>query len=238
MEQLRNERKVPNLPDPMIWLPPVECVSMVHLNVQGLNYSRRTKKTDVQMYKEVQMVDILCLTETHFEVTDVISTKTFWKNKKGEVYRNYREGRKGGGVAIVVSEKFISNQISIDSQLEVVGVEVYCPNKVVVLCTYIPPGVSKVAAKYHIEKLIGNVLHDTDRVIVSGDFNEDILFDQEGKLIHECFMQMGFQQHVTCSTTDYGSLLDHVYSRRIDDFGVDVVDTYYSDHDMVFCFFK
>ena len=238
MERLRNERKVPKLPDPMIWSPPVECVSMVHLNVQGLNYSRRTKKTDVQMDKEVQMVDILCLTETHFEVTDVISTKTFWKNKKGEVYRNDREGRKGGGVAIVVSEKFISNQISIDSQLEVVGVEVYCPNKVVVLCTYIPPGVSKVAAKYHIEKLIGNVLHDTDRVIVLGDFNEDILFDQEGKLIHECFMQMGFQQHVTCSTTDYGSLLDHVYSRRIDDFGVDVVDTYYSDHDRVFCFFK
>ena len=55
----------------------------------------------------------------------------------------------------MVSEKFISNQIAIDSQLEVVGVEVYCPNKVVVLCTYIPPGVSKVAAKYHIEKLIG-----------------------------------------------------------------------------------
>ena len=238
MERLRNERKLPKLPDPMIWSPPVECVSMVHLNVHGLNYSRRTKKTDVQMDKEVQMVDILCLTETHFEVTDVISTKTFWKNKKGEVYRNDREGRKGGGVAIVVSEKFISNQISIDSQLEVVGVEVYCPNKVVVLCTYIPPGVSKVAAKYHIEKLIGNVLHDTDRVIVLGDFNEDILFDQEGKLIHACFMQMGFQQHVTCSTTDYGSLLDHVYSRRIDDFGADVVDTYYSDHDRVFCFFK
>ena len=76
---------------------------MVHLNVHGLNYSRRTKKTDVQMDKEVQMVDILCLAETHFEVTDVISTKTFWKNKKGEVYRNDREGRKDGGVAIVVS---------------------------------------------------------------------------------------------------------------------------------------
>lgn len=184
------------------------------------------------------MVDILCLTETHFAVTDAISAKTFWKKKKGEVYRNDRVGRKGGGVAIVVSEKFISNQIAIDSQLEVVGVEVYCPNKVVVLCTYIPPGVSKVAARYHIEKLIGNVLHETDRVIVLGDFNEDILFDQEGKLIHECFMQMGFHQHVTCSTTDYGSLLDHVYTRRIDDIGIDVVDTYYSDHDRVFCFFK
>ena len=79
------------------------------------------------------MVDILCLTETHFEVTDVISARSFWKKKKGEVYRNDRVGRKCGGVAIVVSEKFISNQIHIDSQLEVVGVEVYCPSKVVVL---------------------------------------------------------------------------------------------------------
>ena len=188
MEHLRSERKLPKLPDPMIWSPPVECVSMVHLNVQGLNYRMRTKMTDVEMDKEIQMVDILCLMETHFEVTDVISARSFWKKKKGEVYRNDRVGRKGGGVAIVVSEKFISNQIHIDSQLEVVGVEVYCPSKVVVLCTYIPPGVSKVAAKYHIEKLIGKVLHETDRVIVLGDFNEDILFDQEGKLIHESFM--------------------------------------------------
>ena len=142
------------------------------------------------MDKEIQMVDILCFTETHFEVTDVISAKTFWRKKKGEVYRNDRVGRKGGGVAIVVSEKFISNQIAIDSQLEVAGVEVYCPNKVVVLCTYIPPGVSKVAAKYHIQKLIGNVLHETDRVIVLGDFNEDILFDQDGKLIHGLLAQL------------------------------------------------
>ena len=212
MECLRSERKLPKLPHPMIWSPPVDCVSMVHLNVQALNYRMRTKMTDVEMDKEIQMVDILCLTETLFEVTDVISARSFWKKKKGEVYHNDRVGRKGGGVAIVVSEKFISNEIHIDSRLEVVGVEVYCPSKVVVICTYIPPGVSKVAAKYHIEKFIRKVLHETDRVIVLGDFNEDILFDREGKLIHESFMQMGFQQHVTCSTADYGSLLDHVYS--------------------------
>ena len=59
MERLRSERKLPKLPNPMIWSPPVECVSMVHLNEQGLNYRMRTKMTDVEMDKEIQMVDIL-----------------------------------------------------------------------------------------------------------------------------------------------------------------------------------
>ena len=231
-------KKLPSLPEPMIWCPPVDCTSIVHLNVQGLNYGSRTKKTDMQMDKEIQEVDILCLTETHFEDTQVVDVKNFWKEKKGELYCNDRKGRKGGGVIIAVSEKFISNQIKIDSQLEVVGVEVYCQSKVVIICLYIPPSVSKIAAVYHLHQLINSVLHESDRFIVLGNFNEDILLNQEGKVIHESFVKMGFKQHVTCSTTDYGSLLDHVYSRRIDDIGIDVVDTYYSDHDRVFCFLK
>ena len=238
MDRLRSDKILPRLPEPMIWSPPVECISLVHLNVQGLNYRSRTKKTDVQMDKEIQKVDILCLTETHFEDKDTVTVNSFWNKKKGELYRNDRVGRKGGGVMIIVSERFISNRIKIDSYLEVLGVEVYCPSKVVILCMYIPPGVSKIAAAYHTEQLIKNVLHDTDRVIVLGDFNEDLLLDLESKPIYQHFMKMGFQQHVICNTTDYGSLLDHVYSRRIDDIGVDVVDTYYSDHDRVFCFFK
>ena len=238
MEHLRSEKKLPSLPEPMVWCPPVDCTAVVHLNVQGLNYGSRTKKTDMQMDKEIQKVDILCLTETHFEDTQVVNVKNFWKDKKGELYRSDRKGRKGGGVIIAVSEKFIRNQIKIDSQLEVVGVEVYCPSKVVILCLYIPPSVSKIAAVYHLHQLINSVLHESDRVIVLGDLNEDILLNQDGKVIHESFVKMGFKQHVTCSTTDYGSLLDHVYSCRIDDIGIDVVDTYYSDHDRVFCFFK
>ena len=36
-----------------------------------------------------------------------------------------------------------------------------------------------------------------------------------------------------CTPTDYGSLLDHVYINRQHHKSVDVVDTYYSDHDMI-----
>ena len=113
----------------MVWCPPEDCTSIVHLNVQGLNSGSRTKNTDIQMDKEIQKVDILFLTETHFEDIQVVDVKNFWKEKKGELYHNDRKGRKGRGVIIAVSGKFISNQIEIDSQLEVVGVEVYCASK-------------------------------------------------------------------------------------------------------------
>ena len=67
---------------------------------------------------ELQMVDILCLTETHFEEDDVISLNSIWTNKKGTLYHRDRIGRKGGGAAIVVSDKFSNRRITINSQLE------------------------------------------------------------------------------------------------------------------------
>ena len=145
MDRLRNEKKLPTIPIAMIWNLPTECVSMVHLNTQGLRYRGRTKQLDIQQDKEIQAVDILCITETHFEVNDPVDTKFFWKEKNGQLYRRERQGRKGGGVIVLVSDKYTSDCLHIVSPLEVVGVEVYCPNKVVMLCFYVPPGLNKVS---------------------------------------------------------------------------------------------
>jgi len=45
--------------------------------------------------------------------------------------------------------------------------------------------------------------------------------------------QYGFQQHVKGPTTNYGSLLEHVYVNKAAVPVVDIVDTNYSDHDSV-----
>ena len=57
-------------------------------------------------------------------------------------------------------------------------------------------------------------------------------------MICDCFSNIGFKQHVTKPTTDFGSALDHVYSCGINDIVVDIQDTYYTDHDRVFYFFE
>ena len=238
MERLRNEKSLPVTQDAMIWNLPSDCLRLVHLNVQGLNYKGRTKQIDIHMDREIQEVDIICFTETHFQRDDIIDMGFFWLNKTGTLYRKEREERKGGGVAIVVSDRFTSRNIDIVSVLEVVGIEVFCPDRTIILCIYIPPSVSKVAAVFHLRKIIEKLLENTCRIVVVGDFNEDLLISNGSKLIKSCFDSLGFDQHVKQATTDYGSILDHVYSRSVYDVGIDVQDTYYSDHDRVFCFLK
>ncbi len=87
------------------------------------------------------------------------------------------------------------------------------------------------------ENYLNNLQHQTMPTIILGDFNENLAGTSSSRLLH--FMSsMGFSQLVKVPTTDSGSLLDHIYYNRptINDSVVDVVDTYYSDHDA--CFFS
>ena len=88
------------------------------------------------------------------------------------------------------------------------------------------------------EKLLYDATDVGDKVVIVGDFNEDLFGDGNDKSVSNFLGNSGFKQHVFKASTDYGSLLDHVYSRQIKDVGIDVLDTYYSDHDRVFCFFQ
>ena len=65
------------------------------LNAQGLRYRGRSKQIDIQEDKEMQAVDILCITETHFEVNDAVDTKMFWKEKDCQMYRREPTGKEG-----------------------------------------------------------------------------------------------------------------------------------------------
>ena len=72
--------------------------------------------------------------------------------------------------------------------------------------------------------------------VVVGDFNDDILHQTESRIVS--FMSShGYTQIVDSPTTARGTLIDHVYcssglpGKPI----VQVLDTYYSDHDTVYC---
>ena len=69
--------------------------------------------------------------------------------------------------------------------------------------------------------------------VILGDFNDNIsgLLSFMTNFLSAC----GFTQLVKSPTTDSGSLLDHIYyNRPATSPTVDVVDTYYSDHDATF----
>jgi len=68
--------------------------------------------------------------------------------------------------------------------------------------------------------------------LVLGDMNVDILELPHHRIVSS-MEKLGFYQHVKTATTDYGLLLDHVYINRREQVFIAVVDTYYSDHNIV-----
>ena len=77
------------------------------------------------------------------------------------------------------------------------------------------------------------LLYSAIPTIILGDFNENLLSSPASTL--SGFMSsLGFSQLVSVPTTDQSSLLDHIYYNRSEAGPVDVVDTYYSDHNACF----
>ena len=72
---------------------------------------------------------------------------------------------------------------------------------------------------------------------ILGDFNEDLLVKTKSQLL-TLMAHYGFSQIVTKSTTNSGTLIDHVYTNKPSHFfQLFISDTYYSDHDEIYCSF-
>ena len=68
-----------------------------------------------------------------------------------------------------------------------------------------------------------------------GDINDNI-YDNTPSRILDTMTSSGYTQLVQSPTTDRGTLIDHTYTNRlVNDVVVQVHDTYYSDHDTVYC---
>ena len=83
MDCLRKERRLPPVPKALVWSIPDECVKMVYVNIQGLVAKSQTKKQDSHCDGEIQNVDILCFSETHYGTENSVSAKDIWPHKKG-----------------------------------------------------------------------------------------------------------------------------------------------------------
>ena len=82
--------------------------------------------------------------------------------------------------------------------------------------------------------LLSRIQVDTIPTIVMGDMN-DCLLNKLNSKVNNVMSSSGFTQLVQSPTTDYGSLIDHVYyNGTLDGVIAEVSDTYYSDHDTVF----
>ena len=213
-----------NSPNPMHLL-------IGHLNVR----SYYSKLPDLKNDSLMSTVDILCFSETW--LSQQYSTENFVKLNYS-VFRCDRtiENTKGGVlIATLITMQSVQKHNFSNGKLESLTIEVTLPwqTKLSLSTIYRSPSLNLETLLAFLDVFL-STLPSTMPTVIVGDFNENILHKDNTKLLK--FMDTrGYTQHVKQSTTDTGTLIDHVYISKENSIQiqVEVSDIYYSDHDCV-----
>jgi len=83
--------------------------------------------------------------------------------------------------------------------------------------------------------MIYRTAHLTQRTVMLGDFNIDLTDAPDHHALLMLMSHYGLKQHINVPTTDHCSMIDLIISNFDTDDTVltEVVDCYYSDHDIV-----
>ncbi|CAG2208314.1 unnamed protein product [Mytilus edulis] len=205
-------------------------------NIQGLI----PHIEDLQANSDIQNVKFICLTETwmekksaspnleHFHLIHKPRSESYTSTKG---IFNDLSNKKHGGVGIYVRNQQQYTQLSLEScNIECIGVNIDVI-KTNILVIYRPVSYTTSIFLEQLQHVIDALPPEDGSTIVMGDFNEDIL---KSKSQIQLFMEQNeFKQILNKATTDGDTLIDHVYVRGKLPISYDMLQTYYSYHNMV-----
>nr|XP_055049553.1 uncharacterized protein LOC129435076 [Misgurnus anguillicaudatus]XP_055049554.1 uncharacterized protein LOC129435076 [Misgurnus anguillicaudatus] len=222
-----------------------QTLKIVHHNTEGLS----SHIEDIRCHHELLLSDILCITESHLSGScipphlQLEGYKMFARNRHVSYSTHVEMAKKdGGGVAIFCKEDIQAQSrqyIQSVTDLEFVVIKIDTPMCATIAAVYRPP-------HYSLEKFLPNLrglldyldIEDKHPVIISGDFNEDLL-SAGRKAILEMFQSKGYTQLITSATTEKHTLLDHIYISHPDlCLQSGVLQSYYSYHNPVYCILR
>ena len=210
------------------------CI-MLH-NIQGL----KQHFADLQCNKLFMNSDFICLTETWLNhddnVFDVCMDKfKLYHQARHQSYSNTNtltsayKNQSHGGVAVYTKNKF-SSRLNINiKDIEFIAFIITCPISVVISVIYRPPGYDVKQFCKNLKNLLEELHKVSTKCIIMGDFNENLL--KHSSQVKNLMSDQGYQQHVTCPTTENDTLIDHVYSKGLDSVQAEVIPIYYSYHE-------
>jgi hypothetical protein len=204
----------------------ISCMNFIicHLNVENLI----THKDDIDTNEYLLSADIICFTETHLTKTSQWPLTNISK-KNYRIFRQERTNCKGGGLAICIRKNICTIEVNNLTTSECIHLTIGIDNtQFNIACTYRRPASN---ISLFLSEMSTLCEHMINKSIIVGDFNEDILLGQ-AKIVSLAKLY-GFTQVIEQATTDYNSLLDHVYVRGLKHQHVHVVDCYFSYHDLI-----
>ena len=211
---------------------PSNYITLSLLNVRSIV----AKMHDIECDSNINAVDIMCFCETWLSPSQpspcireghvVLRCDRVCDNHKG-------------GVLISVPSIMQPSHTSTFTSHGIEGLStrlcVHNTEYIQVALLYRPPSVTTATFVNILTTLVGHMSLSNLPTIILGDINENI-YDNTHSHILDTMTSSGYTQLVQSPTTDRGTLIDHMYyNRPVNDVVVQVHDTYYSDHDTVYC---
>ena len=209
-----------------------------------VKYSYSAKLEDLIRDETMRQTNIMCFTETFLTSHQQIDHQYLPIQEECVIFRLDREHNTiedlyKGGVMIICPKSLKPVRISIHTQpqFEVVAIIATTLNsneQICVVAVYRRPQLPLGVFLPLMNDLISNLPPIAPTIIV-GDFNDNLLAASRLSTLSQFMSLRQFTQLVQVPTTDSGTLLDHVYcNATYENMYIDVIDTYYSDHDAVY----
>ena len=238
MRQLASKCLSPQPVPPVQILPKSNWFKIGHLSV----CSYISKQEDVKCDLPLGHANGMCFTEMFLKPHQQIDVNLLLANESCQFFRLDRvttstQDLSNGGIMIACAASLYPESVHVlrPPVLEANSITITTGSnlKMCVVAVYRRQQLPMIIFLSHFDYYLTAILHPTMPSVILGDFNDNLLSTTTNSFRLLGFMAAkGFSQQVTMPTTDSGSLLDHIYyNGSTTNSFVDVVDTYYSDHD-------
>ena len=223
-----NSKTLPPLPD---LLHEPSHVTIALLNVRSIV----AKLPDVRADINLTCANILCFCETWLNASQ---PTPLLLDDQIDIRCDRITNENRGGVLICVPSCMSPTNVHrfATTGIEAVSATIQLPNShsLQIAVVYRSPSVAQATLTTLLTRLLTCMTICTVPCVILGDFNEDVSHCQNSAIL-SLMSSFSFKQIVPCPTTPQGTLIDHVYFRNTTGHFISVQDTYYSDHDTVYC---
>ncbi|XP_053407909.1 uncharacterized protein LOC128559625 [Mercenaria mercenaria] len=236
MERLRATSSV-KLAIPLVYKFPSDSFTILYHNCRSLN----KHIFDLRNEMNFLAADVIALSKTrlHTSLPSVNYDLPGFKLFRNDGCLNSRNCQAYHGSAIYMKNFISIPEVHNACDIEITTTYISAIDLYIrIIVVYCPPGKATIV---NIKDLFSNLDIKFDLknpTIVLGDFN----FDLSCEHLLPSFLQQQYQlkQIISTPTTDYGSLLDHIYTNLINDriFQSGTLEAYFSDHKPIYITIK
>ncbi len=212
-------------------IPKLQCHDN-HITIALLNIrSIAAKLPDIASDSNLKHASVVCFCETWLTPSQ---PSPVVQDNQIAIRCDRASGDNKGGVMISIPECMqpSSTQRYASNGIEAVSTTLLANNTPIqIALLYRSPSVPLQA----LTTILSTVLHHVSMpCVILGDFNEDILQHTDSRIVS--FMSSHGYTQLVKSPTARGTLIDHVYyNSSPGNTTVQIIDTYYSDHNTVYC---